>query len=59
MKVNNGTIEATKTHMGGLSRMVKFRGGFHNAQFPPAVQRQIAWFVQHVLHSSLADWLKG
>lgn len=42
-KANNGAYEAMKTHMTGLSRMIDLRGGFKNANFPPSIQRQIAW----------------
>lgn len=44
-QANNGAVEAVKTHMNGLSRMIALRGGFMEANFPPTIQRQITWYV--------------
>lgn len=43
LKSNNGTLNAIRTHLAGLRRMIDIRGGFENAGFPPSLQRLIGW----------------
>lgn len=42
-QANNGSLDAIRTHMAGLSKMITLRGGFHTAGFMPALQRLIGW----------------
>jgi hypothetical protein len=42
-QANNGSLDAIRTHMAGLSKMITLRGGFHKAGFTPALQRFIGW----------------
>jgi hypothetical protein len=39
-----GTVAVLQTHMEGLKQMIKLRGGFLKANFPPSIQRLIAWY---------------
>jgi hypothetical protein len=42
-QANNGSLDAIRTHMAGLKKMIALRGGFSNAGFTPALQRLIGW----------------
>lgn len=50
---SNGTMSSMIVHMDGLEKMVRLRGGLHEAGFPVIVQRIVGWADYHVATATL------
>lgn len=44
MQATNGSLEAIKTHLKGLRRLVELRGGLGDPTMSPYTRRLVLWY---------------